>query len=149
MGILLDAIQVEHGPVTFGQLGNEAQQHLARDLLHIRHGGFGDGRRDPSFVEFGHTQPVAASQPFKHHIDRDALHPSPQRSRTPVGELPERTVNLQERIVEQVFGRGPVPGIAHADCHQTPGETVVQLPPGRTVPLSAPLGQYPFIHLHR
>ena len=51
--------------------------------------------------------------------------------------------------VEQVFGRGPVPGIAHADCHQTPGETVVQLPPGRTVPLSAPFGQYPFIHLHR
>lgn len=50
--------------------------------------------------------------------------------------------------MKQVFGRGSVSGVAHTDCQQTACIAVVQLSAGRIVPISAPFGQYMFLHWH-
>lgn len=65
-----------------------------------------------------------------------------------IGKTVESTVNLQERIVHQVFGGRTVARITEADGQQTACIAVIQLTTGRIIPFSAPLGQYLLLHSH-
>ena len=50
--------------------------------------------------------------------------------------------------MHEVLGGSPVARITETDGQQTGCIAIVQLTPGRIFPLSAPLGQYLFLHFH-